>query len=231
MTDPRRLRSDSRSPEALLLRSAPRLEPPPTAQGEVWRRLEAAAVIGAAPPPAAKAVVGSKIAGKALWLGLGKWGAVVAIGASAIGSATFYAARSKRVEAPPAATAPVAATPRAPEAPLAPAPSEPAPATHRALRPEPASSSAASSLRAEAAMLGVAREKLSAGDDRGALDEVAKLGARFPHGALSQEREVVALGALAGLGDRQALSTRATAFLQRYPESPYAAHVRRLVER
>ena len=234
MGDPRRLRSESRSPAALILRSAPRLEPPPTAKGEVWRRLQAASAIGAG-SGATHAATGSKIAGKAFWVGLLKWGAVVAIGAPAVLAATHFAAHAdKRVEGPPAGTESIAASSRAPDAPLPPASSASEPAMRQALSPEPSSppaASPASSLRAETAMLGVARGRLSAGDYRGALDEVTRLAARFPQGVLTQEREVVAVGALAGLDNRQALSARAKAFLQRYPDSPYAVHVRHLVER
>jgi hypothetical protein len=231
MGDPRRLRSESPSPAALLLRSAPRLEPPPAAKGEVWRRLQAASAIAAA-SPATQAAAGSKIAGKAFRSGLLNWGAV---GGPAILVAAHFAAHTdRRMEEPPAATESFARSSRAPEARLPPATPASETAMRHPLPPGPASSPAASpvsSLRAETAMLGVARERLSAGACRDALDEVTKLAARFPRGALTQEREVVAIGALAGLDDRQALSARAAAFLQRYPDSPYAVHVRHFVER
>jgi hypothetical protein len=239
MGDPKRLRSDSRSPEAVLLRSAPELEPPPAAQGEVWRRLQAMPAISAT--SAAHAAAASKVAAKTAWIGLLKWGAVVAIGVPVIGVATYSAVHAGTHVAPsPRITESTAPSSLESEAPLPPPSPVPEPETtgvgaRQAPSPlEHASRTGAippSALRAEAAMLAIARGRLSAGDYRAALDDVTKLGARFPHGALVQEREVVAIGALAGMGDRQALVARATAFLQRYPDGPYAAHVRHLVQR
>lgn len=236
MGDPKRLRSDPRSPGGVLLRSAPQLEPPPTAQGEIWRRLQAMPPIAAT--SAAHAAAASKIAAKTAWVGLLKWGAIVALGAPVIAFATYSAMHSNGVAPPAPVTQPVASSSHAPETPLPPplpnVESEAMGVGSREAPPEHASRTLAipaSALRAEAAMLGVARGRLSAGDYRAALDEVAKLAARFPRGALVQEREVVAIGALAGMGDREALSMRAAAFLERYPEGPYAAHVRHLVQR
>jgi hypothetical protein len=87
-----------------------------------------------------------------------------------------------------------------------------------------------SALRAEALLLEGARAKLAASDFRGALDDVTQLGAQFPRGRLVQEREIVAIDSLAGLGARAALRERARAFLARFPDSPYAGHVRPLAE-
>jgi outer membrane protein assembly factor BamD (BamD/ComL family) len=87
-----------------------------------------------------------------------------------------------------------------------------------------------SALLAESALLGDARAKLAAENSRGALDDVARLENRFPHGRLVQEREVVAIDAHAGLGNRAALRARAQAFLERFPQSPYASHVRQSLE-
>jgi hypothetical protein len=234
MGDPKRLRSDPRSPGGVLLRSAPQLEPPPTAQGEIWRRLQAMPPIAAT--SAAHAAAASKIAAKTAWVGLLKWGAVVALGAPVVAFATYSAMHSNGAAPPAPVTQPIVSPSHAPETPLPPPAAEPEAmgVGSREAPPEHASRTGAipaSALRAEAAMLGVARGRLSAGDYRATLDDVAKLAARFPHGALVQEREVVAIGALAGMGDREALSVRAAAFLERYPEGPYAAHVRHLVQR
>jgi hypothetical protein len=88
----------------------------------------------------------------------------------------------------------------------------------------------ASALRAESEQLGVARSHLAAGDYRGALDEVRRLQGRFPRGRLLQEREVVAIDALAGMGDHAGARERAQAFMKRFPASPYSAHVLHIVE-
>jgi hypothetical protein len=260
--DPPRLRSETGTLEGRILRSSPSFEPAPSAQDELWRRLQVATAVGvvagagAAAHAAATAApeVAVKVAGKTLWLSLVKWGAVLAVGLPAAGVATHVVLAHRKgatvgaadvaashppgpVVAPAAVAAvapPVEATP-VPPAPTVSAVVMPAPvsaphASHSARRPEPTLADARSALRAESALLGSARAKLAAGNYRGAFDDVTHLGAQFPHGKLAQEREVVAIDALAGLGNRAALHARASAFLSRFPESPYAAHVRESLE-
>jgi hypothetical protein len=236
MGDPRRLRSESGSLGARLLRSAPRLEPPPRAQEEVWRRLQGA-TLGAAGTALGAALAtrtaaaGSNIAGKTFWLAVLKWGAVVAIAAPTVGVAAHFARRPEAQGSEgPFATKSMVAVARAPATPRRPA-SAAEPAMKEAPPPAPASRpSQASALRAETLLLGAARAKLAAGDNRGALDDVARLEAQFPRGALVQEREVVAIRALAALGNRPGLTARASTFLQRFPDGPYSAHVRQILE-
>ena len=50
--------------------------------------------------------------------------------------------------------------------------------------------------------------------------------ARFPNGALYQEREVIAVEALARLGDSDKATERAKDFVDKYPDSPAANNVR-----
>jgi hypothetical protein len=251
MADPTRLRSESGSWEALLLRSAPSFEPPSSAQEEVWRRMEvvsavvaAAGVTGIAMHAATSA--GSKMVGKALWLSALKLGAVVAIGVPAVGltaravmhhetHATAAAATSPAVQPARARAAggpPIDSSPSgAPAAQVAvdvPKPGSGQRAGHTAARAE--SPDGPSALRAESLLLGVARAKLAAGDARGALEDVARLGAQFPHGRLLQEREVLAIDCLAAMGNRQGMRTRAREFLERFAESPYSAHLRQLLD-
>lgn len=76
------------------------------------------------------------------------------------------------------------------------------------------------------ATLAQARQSLRQGDAAGALAKVEAAKTRFPNGALVQEREVLAIEALAQNGNSDAASRRATAFLQAFPSSPHAAHVR-----
>jgi hypothetical protein len=80
-------------------------------------------------------------------------------------------------------------------------------------------------------LLRAAQERYAGGDPRGALDDVGRLSAQFPLGWLVQEREVLAMDCLAALGDRVGARARAQTFLDRFPQSPYLAHVRQFVER
>jgi hypothetical protein len=191
----------------------------------------------------AAASAGTKIVGNALWVGLLKWGLIVAVGLPAIGITTRWALHGK---------SPISATP----APTAESPPkvtssddhtarrlptlEPSPALvsrERAMPDAPKRPAAvpfvahdsSSALKAESLLLGVARSKFAAGDTRGALEDVTQLGVQFPHGSLVQEREVVAIDCLATLDDRRAMRARAMSFLERFPSSPYAAHLRQLL--
>jgi hypothetical protein len=85
-----------------------------------------------------------------------------------------------------------------------------------------------SALNRESRSLGAARAKFAAGDPRGALDDATRLGVDFPHGRLAQEREVLAIDCLAALGDGEGTRARATAFVHRFAQSPYLAHVRQV---
>jgi hypothetical protein len=59
------------------------------------------------------------------------------------------------------------------------------------------------------------------------LAAVDEAHARFPEGALVQEREALAIEALALAGRDEEASARAAAFLREYASSPYGATVRR----
>jgi hypothetical protein len=84
----------------------------------------------------------------------------------------------------------------------------------------------ASQLREESRILGDARAALRSGDAATALEKLDAMGGRFPGGVLAQEREVLAIEALARAGQRAAATARAEAFLQAYPTSPHATKVR-----
>jgi hypothetical protein len=257
MADPPRLRSEPGSWEALLLRSAPSLEPPASAQDEVWRRLEIVSAVGAAASATgiaahAAASAGSKMVGEGLWLSVLKWGAVVAIGVPAVGvtarvvmhrethetrAGVQAATPSPAIEpanARPAGGSPPDRSPTDPAAERAvvdtPKPGGAQRVGHAAARAESSTLDPPSALRAESLLLGAARAKLAAGDSRGALEDVARLGVQFPHGGLVQEREVLAIDCLAAMGNRQGMRTRAHALLERFPDGPYSAHLRQLLE-
>jgi hypothetical protein len=53
----------------------------------------------------------------------------------------------------------------------------------------------------------------------------------YPRGTLAQEREVLAIEALAALGRADAASARAAAFESANPGSPYAVRVARAVKK
>jgi hypothetical protein len=257
MADPPRLRSESGSWEALLLRSAPSLEPPTFAEDEVWRKLEVASAVGAAAGVTgiaahAAASAGSKMIGNSIWLSVLKWGALVAIGAPAAGVTarvlmhrnTHETRAVAHTATPPPAAEPAnarAAGGSPPDSPQTAPPPEraavdlPKPgnqqrAGHPPGRAESTTSDVPSALRAESILLGVARGKLAVGDSRGALEDVARLGVQFPHGRLVQEREVLGIDCLAAMGNRQSMRTRARALLERFPDGPYSAHLRQLLE-
>jgi hypothetical protein len=259
MDDPPRLRSNSGSVEALLLQSSRNGEPPPDVEEEVWRRVQlitaAGTAVGAAGLAAQTAAAGSNMVKGALWLSVLKWTAVVAVVVPTAGVVGHWAIR--REAAPAASSAGVttaSGVPRAldvgrvpPEsssvpdvvpadipaatlAPDAPTPEIPAPRIHPASGTVPAQD-APSALRKESLSLGAARAQFAAGNPRSALDSVARLGVEFPHGRLLQEREMLAIDCLAALGDSAGARTRARAFLDRFPASPYLAHVRQILAR
>jgi hypothetical protein len=84
-----------------------------------------------------------------------------------------------------------------------------------------------SQLREESLAVLEVRQALRTGDAGSALKLLEQARARFPRGALGQEREALAIEALAQSGARAAAERRAAAFLRAYPKSPYAADVQR----
>ena len=104
-----------------------------------------------------------------------------------------------------------------------------APATDAA-NDESATEGSASTLREESRALAEARGLLRAGAASAALARLDQMQAQFPRGALGEEREALALEALAGSGQSAAARARAQAFLALHPTSPYAATLQRFAE-
>jgi hypothetical protein len=139
---------------------------------------------------------------------------------------------AQTVAAPVAVLPSVAADAAAPTS----APSEPtrapAPAPRRhtgvAQRPPRVASASPSTpeATAEAALLEQARAALR-GDPANALALAERHRRRFPHGALGQEREVIAIEALKRLGREAAASARAAAFERRYRGSVHRPRLER----
>jgi len=71
---------------------------------------------------------------------------------------------------------------------------------------------------------------LRAGDAEGALGRARQLEARCKSGRFVQERERLAIEALARLGQRDEVKARARTFEQRFPTSPHVWRIRSLAE-
>lgn len=77
----------------------------------------------------------------------------------------------------------------------------------------------AGELARERALLDQARAQIAAGEPARALDYVDRHGRRHPHGALSEEREALAVNALVSLGRYREALARGETFRNRYPNS------------
>ncbi|HVW29664.1 MAG TPA: hypothetical protein VHC69_30080 [Polyangiaceae bacterium] len=168
------------------------------------------------------------------------------------GGFSFTTAPKVKAESPPAATSAVPEKPprkhaEPPIAPTAEAPREetpptetnkprnvvPAPSAHRSRlhaldRPSqgdlPSSDEDTPSAEAEATLLGRAHRAL-ASNPALALSLTNEHRREYPSGALGQERDLIAIEALVGLGRLAEARDRAAAFRARYPSS---AHLRRI---
>lgn len=84
----------------------------------------------------------------------------------------------------------------------------------RAVTPSPSAQ-----ITAERLLLDEARTAFASGDYGRSLDRLQRHKDRFAGGVLTEEREALAVRALAALGKRADAITRAQAFVARYPES------------
>lgn len=98
-----------------------------------------------------------------------------------------------------------------------------------AVAPPSSGSSSASSLAEEHRLLRAARGALPANPAR-ALALTREHEGRFPRGVLVQEREVIAIRALALLGDRDGARKKAEGFEDAYPESPHRDRVNEVTD-
>jgi hypothetical protein len=118
---------------------------------------------------------------------------------------------------------PIPAPPPSDDVTTMPAPalaSAPAPAAHPQSTAAPPADSG-QQLAAESALLDVARTALAAGEPDRALEGVARHASQFPRGLLSEEREALAIKALALAGRGPEASSRAARFRERYPASMF----------
>ncbi len=174
-------------------------------------------------PAPAKPLLGGLSAGKVIIVGAG-----VVLG-TALGTVWTLKQASRSVPQPPvAATQPLGANSLNPAA-SAPSESAAAPvansevlraaATPSALASSTSHDSRISGLN-EVALLDLARSALGT-DPRRALWLTQEHIRRFPHGALVQEREVIAIEALSRLGQTDAARSRGNEFERRYPGSAH----------
>lgn len=101
------------------------------------------------------------------------------------------------------------------------------PAPSASAEPEPAFES---TLRAERDALTRARAALQSGDPVEAISILEAAERTIERPMLGQEREVLAIRALAAAGRADAAGTRARRFLAAFPDSPHGAAVRRFAE-
>lgn len=231
------------SPELVALFERERTEhrPEPMARGEVLLRAERAIRLAAlVPPPAAPP--------SAPWLGPSgllhgapaKITLAVALAAAfgggvAVGRAS---APTNRVTEPTPASSlsasaaanpvnvPVDAVPRIEASALPAAPSSPSPAVLSA-RPRP--SDGANDLAKEQELVDTARGALARGRGAEAFAATERHASRFPAGALAEERDALAVQALALDGRSDEAKSRAERFAKKYPRSIFRTAVERAI--
>ncbi len=96
-----------------------------------------------------------------------------------------------------------------------------------AVETAPASAADETALPSESASLLHGRQLLRSGQCEAALAELKAGAARYPHGGLAQEREVLSIEALACSGRAPEAGARAETFVRDYPASPHLRTVRR----
>lgn len=247
MDDPNRiLEGDAADPVSELERGLlSSLDHPDRAQRRVWQRLSVqlglAASGGALSSKAAAASAGK-------WLGLSGPAKVIvalAVAAPAAGGIAYLVEEQRgrdagvEVAAPPAqlklTRGEAKPVPRVVEA----AASAVSSAGDQALAPPrrdaiskppavPHEPEGAPALVEENRLLREARAAARSGAAPRALALLHELDARFPRGALLQEREVLRIQALEQSGSNDQARARAQAFLRRYPQSPYAKSLKRI---
>lgn len=141
-----------------------------------------------------------------------------------------------RVTAPPRPLAAIAAPPAAIEPTPQVAPPAPPrvtrakPQPKAALPPPPQATEPHADAEAELKLLGRAQRALDF-EPRSALALAEEHAEAYPRGVFVQEREMLAIQALLKLRERRAALARAEEFLNHYPTSPHARHLRPLLER
>lgn len=235
MTDPKRLSegfSEETALEASLLRAARKVGIGDSDKRQIWASVSSALSLAALPAAASGA---TKASASTSALGVGKallmTTTVLALGAG--GYALFYPQPASQARAPSAASLPLqastAATGSAPATATLPSASASSPPVVLAPQKSASGTGALSPswLREESAGIVEARQALRSGNFALTLSRLEQLRARFPHGALAQEREALTIETLGRSGAGAEARRRARAFLSNYPKSPYASTVER----
>jgi len=256
MSDPKRLLDElgELDPDTRrALEAARDVEPSRAARGAVWAALLGQIPPGGGIPgfptaggTAAGGAGGGTAGGGAASAGAGTLGALglaksVGFGAGA-GLVVLFTGQAvlgpSNIERAPAASATVqfvpaplvasAAPPKLGMASAAPAEDVPEPqATAEVLRGTAgASAGHRGAVRKEAHLVALARQRLLSGDPDGALSLLEQVRVRYPGGVLVQEREALAIEALARSGQRDAATARAREFQRAHPHSPLNSRVR-----
>lgn len=187
---------------------------PADAKARALRRLEAATAGGGGSSGSGGSVAGTK---------LGPLVAALATGALLGGVAVGFVRPPRVVYVDRAAPAVVTtATPAEVSLPTVVRPTTTPSADPSPPPPQPAS---ASTLAAERAILDEARAALGRGDSAQALDRVDRHAREFPHGQLTEEREALAVQALANAHRVPEAVARGKRFEQSYPNSVLAPAV------
>ncbi|HEU4578028.1 MAG TPA: hypothetical protein VFS67_07225 [Polyangiaceae bacterium] len=163
------------------------------------------------------------------WLAFGRWPAWLAAGTAGAALVWYGVSGERHAPEPAPAPMPVQQVEPAPAQPSSPEPSPPAPSVDRAPPPEPPPApprhtrASAPSTR-ESALLQRAQSALASDPARAlALTEQHRRG--FPRGALSEEREAIAIQALRRLGREPEARARAARFETKYPNSVHRSRV------
>ena len=205
---------------AALFAKEPVPAPSAASRARVLRRAGAAIAMGAVAPHTASAAKTFGVRSLALAAG------TIVLG-GAVGASLALALRSE----PPPRTiyverpTPTVVTPPTAEAPSAVVVAEPTGEPARKPLPTPSTSSATDTLGVERAIIDDARAKLASGDADAALRRLDEHARRFPKARLEEEREALAIQALANAGRPEDARVRARTFRERWPKSVYAAAV------
>ncbi len=192
----------------------------------------AAGGAGAAMGGAGGGALGAMGVLKALGVGAGAGLAVLIGGQTMIGSSTPVPPSAPMASASVAASAvPVVAPVIATAEPVIPAPPEPSRAVEESPSEVPRGGAGADvgrvgAVREEARWIAQARQCLLRDDVDGALALLERARQRYPDGVLVQEREALAIEALAKSGRPEAAARRAREFQAAHPDSPLQQRVR-----
>jgi hypothetical protein len=213
-----------------------------TAAGATASSVEAGAVVSAVSGAGAATGASAMTATTGIMGSLAaKTGIALIVAAPVLGGTVYLTRGAAEHEQPVATAARIETASQTPQVQsIATEASEPSSETEvvEPLAPEPSKPPAvgtpaqgnADALREENRLLREARSLERAGNPAQALRILNELDRRFAHGALLQEREILRIQSLSATGSTSAAKTRAEQFLKRYPASPYAAHVRSILD-